>query len=75
MLEKNRLTNFSGTNGCLMHVSFNHVVGWCDPEVKEGIFFSRGAEIPVDPGRTVARSENPGGGTRSPAVGIICPPG
>ena len=46
------MTNFFGTNGCLICVSFNHVVGWCDPEVKEGILFSGAAGFPVDPGRT-----------------------
>ena len=41
-LYKNRMTNFFGTNGCLMYV------------------FSWGAGIPVVPGRTIERSENPG---------------
>ena len=39
------MTNFFGTNGCLIYVSFNHVVGWCDPEVKEGVLFSWGGEV------------------------------
>ena len=50
------MTDFFGTNCCLIYVSFNHVVGWCDPEVKDGILFSWGAGIPVVPGRTVERS-------------------